>query len=59
MWKIVLDSLLDCLKMLPVIFLTYVVIELIERKAAFAKNGRFLTGKFAPVFGSLAGAFPS
>ena len=59
MWEIVLDSLLDCLKMLPFIFLTYVVIELIERKATFAKNGRFLTGKFAPVFGSLAGAFPS
>ena len=59
MWELVLDSLLDCLKMLPFIFLTYVVIELIERKAAFAKNGRFLTGKFAPVFGSLAGAFPS
>ena len=29
MWEIVLDSLLDCLKMLPFIFLTYVVIELI------------------------------
>lgn len=59
MWEIVLDCLLDCLKMLPFIFLTYVVIELIERKAAFAKNGRFLTGKFAPILGSLAGAFPS
>lgn len=59
MWEIVLDCLLDCLKMLPFIFLTYVVIELIERKAKFAKNGRFLTGKFAPVLGSLAGVFPS
>ncbi len=55
---IILDCLLDSLKMLPLIFLTYIIIELIERKADFAKNGRFLTGKAAPVLGSLAGAFP-
>ena len=58
MLDIILDCLLDSLKMLPLIFLTYVIIELIERKADFAKNGRFLTGKAAPVLGSLAGAFP-
>lgn len=58
MLDIILDCLSDSLKMLPLIFLTYVIIELIERKADFAKNGRFLTGKAAPVLGSLAGAFP-
>ena len=58
MLDIILDCLSDSLKMLPLIFLTYVIIELIERKAGFAKNGRFLTGKAAPVLGSLAGAFP-
>lgn len=58
MLEIILDCVLDSLKMLPFIFLTYVLIEFIERKAEFAKNGRFLTGKAAPVLGSLAGAFP-
>ena len=58
MLEIIIDCVLDSLKMLPFIFLTYVLIEFIERKAEFAKNGRFLTGKAAPVLGSLAGAFP-
>ena len=58
MLDIISDCLSDSLKMLPLIFLTYVIIELIERKADFAKNGRFLTGKAAPVLGSLAGAGP-
>lgn len=58
MLDIISDCLSDSLKMLPLIFLTYVIIELIERKADFAKNGKFLTGKAAPVLGSLAGAFP-
>lgn len=56
--EILLDSLLDCLKMLPFIFLTYVIIELVERRVSFAKNGKFLTGRAAPVFGALAGVFP-
>ncbi len=58
MLEIILDCLLDSLKMLPLIFLTYVVIEFVERKANFAKKGAFLSGKAAPVLGSLAGAFP-
>lgn len=58
MLEILKDSFLDSLKMLPFIFLTYVIIEILERKANFAKNGKFLTGKAAPVLGSLAGAFP-
>ena len=56
--EIFLDCLIDCLKMFPFIFLTYIIIELVERKAKFARNGKFLTGRFAPVFGSLAGVFP-
>lgn len=58
MLDILTDSFFDSLKMLPFIFLTYVIIEVLERKANFAKNGKFLTGKAAPVLGSLAGAFP-
>lgn len=55
---IFLDSLIDSLKMLPLIFVTYIIIELIERRVAFEKRGKLLNGKAAPVFGALAGVFP-
>jgi hypothetical protein len=44
--------------MLPILFLTYAVIELIERKTSFATNGKFLSGKASPIFGSLLGVIP-
>ncbi|MBQ7372940.1 MAG: arsenic efflux protein [Clostridia bacterium] len=53
-----LHSLKDCIYMLPIMFITYVIIELIERKTSFATNGKFLSGKVAPVFGSLLGTVP-
>lgn len=56
--EILIDSLLDCLKMLPFIFLTYILIEVVERRADFAKHGKFLEGGFAPAAGALAGVFP-
>ena len=56
--EIFLDSLIDSLKMLPLIFVTYIVIELLERRVAFEKRGKLLNGKAAPVFGALAGVFP-
>ena len=58
MLEIFLDALLDGLKMLPLLFVTYILIELVERKTSFAKNGKFLSGKGAPLFGALAGSFP-
>lgn len=57
-WHVFLHSLNDCLIMLPIMFLTYVLIEIIERKTSFATNGKFLTGKGAPVFGAMAGTIP-
>ena len=56
--EIFLDSVIDCTKMLPFIFITYVLIEIVERKAAFARRGKFLEGRSAVLLGSLAGAFP-
>lgn len=53
-----LHSINDCLLMLPILFLTYAVIELIERKTSFATNGKCLSGKASPVFGSLLGVIP-
>lgn len=57
-WHIFLHSMTDCLIMLPIMFLTYLIIELLERKTSFATNGKCLTGKGAPVFGSLVGTIP-
>ena len=57
--EIFLDSLIDSAKMLPWLFVTYLLIEIIERHVGFERHGKFLSGKAAPVFGGLAGAFPS
>lgn len=57
-WHVFLHSVNDCILMLPILFLTYAVIELIERKTSFATNGKFLSGKASPIFGSLLGVIP-
>ena len=53
-----LHSIKDCIFMLPIMFITYVIIEIIERKTSFATNGKFLSGKASPIFGSLLGTVP-
>ena len=57
-WHIFLHSMTDCLIMLPIMFLTYIIIELLERKTSFATNGKRLTGNGAPLVGSLIGTIP-
>ncbi|MBQ8726412.1 MAG: arsenic efflux protein [Clostridia bacterium] len=57
-WHVLLHSLKDCALMLPVMFITYAIIELIERKTSFATNGKSLTGKGAPALGALFGTIP-
>ncbi len=57
-WHIVIHSLKDCAVMLPIMFLTYVIIEVVERKTSFATNGKYLTGKGAPVWGAAIGTLP-
>lgn len=54
LWHAFLDSAL----VFPFLILTYMVIEIIQRKTNFIKNGSFLTGKLAPVYGSALGVFP-
>lgn len=56
---ILLDSFLDSLKILPLIFIIYVLIELIESKSsANGKLKRLLSSKYAPVFGATIGIIP-
>ncbi|MCH5256986.1 MAG: arsenic efflux protein [Lachnospiraceae bacterium] len=56
---VVLDTLLDCVKLLPFLFLTYLAMEYIEHKAGDRMQDTIRkSGKFGPFIGSILGAFP-
>lgn len=56
---VLLDGLLDTLKLLPFLFLTYLCMEFIEHKASDkAKAVMGKAGGFAPALGALLGAVP-
>ena len=58
MQEVLLDSFLDSLKLLPFLFLLYILIEVLEHKTAVGKPTKALTGKAAPLIGSSAGLVP-
>lgn len=59
MKEIVLDTLLDALKLLPFLFVAFLIMEYIEHKFNKKnKNKISKAGKFGPIFGSLLGAVP-
>ena len=55
----ILDGLIDTLKLLPYLFITFLILELIEHKLN-KKNQKVLSNnkKYGPFFGSLLGALP-
>ena len=57
--EVMLDSLIDTAKILPLLFVVYYLIELFEYKHStkFSEN-KFLKGKLSPLFGSLMGSVP-
>lgn len=57
--EVLLHGLLDTLKLLPLLFLTYLLMEFLEHKAS-GKTVRFLerSGSFAPAVGSAVGLLP-
>ena len=58
-WDVILDALIDTAKILPLLFVVYYIIELIEYKYALKfQNNKFLKGKASPVIGSLLGCVP-
>jgi len=59
MLHILEHSIIDSLKLLPFLFLTYFIIELIEHKTG-DKSKEFIkkSGRFGPLIGSLVGIFP-
>ncbi|MBQ6806423.1 MAG: arsenic efflux protein [Lachnospiraceae bacterium] len=59
MLEIVLETLLDSVKLLPFLFITYLVMEYLEHKAGNKMQIAIQkSGKFGPVIGSFLGAFP-
>lgn len=59
MLDILLDSLLDSVKLLPFLFLTYLFMELLEHHTGSVASRRIETaGKFGPLWGGLLGVIP-
>ena len=59
MLEVVKETLIDSLKLLPFLFIVYVIMELIEHKAS-SKTEKIIkkSGKFGPLLGGILGAFP-
>ena len=59
MLDVILDTLIDSVKLLPFLFLTYLAMEYIEHKTT-AKTKRMIknSGKAGPLIGAVLGAFP-
>lgn len=59
MFDIILDSLIDSVKLLPFLFLTYLFMEALEHKTGSAARKRIKTaGKFGALWGGLLGVIP-
>lgn len=55
--EVVLDTLIDGVKLLPFLFVAFLIIELLEHKLN-SKKIVSKSGKFGPFIGSILGAFP-
>ena len=59
MYEIVEDTLIDAIKLLPFLFITYLIMEYIEHKTSEkSKQAVKKSGKFGPLIGSILGIFP-
>lgn len=59
MIEVIQDTLLDGIKLLPFLFITYLLMEYIEHKTTKkAKETIKRSGKFGPIIGSILGIFP-
>ncbi len=56
---VIRDSALECLRLLPFLFITYLIVEYIEhRMSARTKEWIYRAGRFGPLLGSLCGVIP-
>ena len=59
MLEVIEDALIDSVKLLPFLFITYLIMEYIEHKtSAKSKEAIKKSGKFGPIIGSILGIFP-
>lgn len=59
MQEIIMDTWIDSLKLLPFLFITYLIMEYIEhRMGERTKKSIEKSGRLGPVFGGIIGAFP-
>src|SRR5574344_2059804 len=59
MLDVIIDTLIDTLKLMPFLFIAFLVLELIEHKLSdSSKNKIKKSGKFGPLVGAIFGAFP-
>ncbi len=57
-WDVLLDALLDTLKIIPFLFIAFILISVVEDKVASAKFKDLLGGKLAPMIGASTGVVP-
>ncbi len=58
MWDVLLDAVLDTLKLFPFLFVLYLLIELMEHNTGVGRPKKALTGKWAPALGACTGLVP-
>ncbi len=59
MLDVIIDALIDSLKLLPFLFIVYVIIEIIENKTVnFFKEKQENNKKYGPILGSIFGVIP-
>ena len=59
MLEIIEETLIDAIKLLPFLFITYLIMEYIEHKMGHkTKHAIKKSGKWGPIIGSILGAFP-
>lgn len=57
MWEVLLEALIDTLKLFPILFISYILIEVVENKLSH-KMTKKITSKLAPVCGAGLGLVP-
>lgn len=59
MWDVILETLIDSVKLIPFLFITYLIMEWIEHKTKEkTKETIKKSGKWGPLIGSILGIFP-
>ncbi len=58
MWEVLLDAILDTLKLVPFLLLIYVLIEILEHRTSITRNDKILQGRLAPLIGAATGLIP-